>query len=224
MSEELEIDLESDEYKADPVAYVNKLHSQKVEGLKNKNAELLGKMTKAKPVDTSELERLRALEKQVSIKEEEDKENYQKALQIRDETHTKELEKLRGELEAERKTNTTLLIDNGISDALDSIKVMPDGKEGATAILRANAVIEDGKALIDGKPLGEYVKEWADTPQGKFFTQAPNNQGGDAPGGNNSPTTKKFSEMGSDERTALYRDNPDEYQRLRDAEQPQRKF
>ena len=77
------------------------------------------------------------------------------------------------------------MIDNGLSAALDGVKVMAEAKDAATALFRSSAVIEDGKAVINGKPLADAIKEWAETDQGKFFTQAPDNHGGGAQGGSN---------------------------------------
>ena len=183
MPEVLNIDLESEEYKADPLAYINKLHSAQVDGLKSKNSELLQKVAGAKPVDNTELDSLRQFKSQADIQSEAAKGNFEEALKLASTNHASELEKALTAGKTANHTIETLLIDNGLASALDGAKVMAEAKEAATALFRSSAVIEDGKALINGKPLGEHIAEWAKSDQGKFFTQAPNNQGGGAGGG-----------------------------------------
>jgi len=192
--EELQIDLESEEFKADPAAYFNKLHNEQVSGLKSKRDELLQKVSGFKQVDTSELESLREFKSQADIQAEALKGNYDKALKMFEETQTAKLTELSTAKEQAEKTIEKLLIDNGLSAALDGVKIMPDAKEAATALFRSRAKLDGEQALIDGKPLSEAITEWAATDQGKFFIQAANNSGGGAQG--STSTTAKGKARG----------------------------
>lgn len=55
--------------------------------------------------------------------------------------------------------------------------------DAAKAMLRGQAAIKDGAAVIGDKPLADHVTEWAGTDQGKHFITAPANSGGGGQGG-----------------------------------------
>lgn len=75
---------------------------------------------------------------------------------------------------------------------------------------------DDGKAIVetDMGPLSvaEYVKRWAAGEGKAFVTPA---KGGDKGSRDGNGTTKKWSEMTGDEKVALHRENPAEYERLK---------
>ena len=180
-----------------------------VQGLKAKNAELLAKVADGKAT-AGELEEARKL-----LKEAEDK-------KLSDEQNWTELEgRLRNEmneakaaLESKNEALTGSIIERDLMAALVAEKVAPVYIEAAKALMKSMVSLEDGKAVADGKPLNEFIKEWAQTDTGKAFVSAPDNRGGGAPGNNgNRPTTKKFDEMTDVERITLSRENPDAYQK-----------
>lgn len=83
-----------------------------------------------------------------------------------------------------------LLVTNGLSAALDSVKVSTELKEGALALLtgKVELVDEAGQqvAKVGGVPLADYITTWATTPQGKAYV-VDGNSGGGAKGNNGDP-------------------------------------
>lgn len=206
----------------DVKAAILKATEAEVDGLKSKNDDLLGKLRKAKDSGTasaSELERLRNLEKGIQVKEAEDQKNYEEALRLAGENHKKEMDALQAKLDIATGTIDTLLIDNGISTALDGLNVHKDLKEAATALMRSKAEVRDGAAFIGEQPLAEHIAAWGGTDAAKSFIAAADNSGGGSNGGKPGDSSgKKFSQMGSDERTTLFKTNPEEYNRLKEAD------
>ena len=195
----------SDEVKSQLIEAANKRAS----GLVTKNEELLGKLNKNKDAagdKDAELEKLRQLAANVEQEREEAKGNYSKALELKEEQFNKQLETLQSQLTEKDSALTSLLIDDGLSRALDGVNINPSLKAGAEAMLKTQAVLSDGKAMIGDKSLSDAVKDWADSDVGKNYCLAPNNSGGNANGGSNNTSTnyqgKKFSEMSIKEKTA----------------------
>jgi hypothetical protein len=194
-----------DEVKSQLIEAANKRAS----GLVTKNEELLGKLNKNKDAagdKDAELEKLRQLAANVEQEREESKGNYSKALELKEEQYSKQLEALQSQLTQKDSALTSLLIDDGLSRALDGVNINPSLKAGAEAMLKSQAVLSEGKAMIGDKSLSDAVKEWADSDVGKNYCLAPNNSGGNANGGSNNTSTnyqgKKFSEMSIKEKTA----------------------
>lgn len=194
-----------DEVKSQLVEAANKRAS----GLVTKNEELLGKINKNKDAagdKDAELEKLRQLAANVEQEREEAKGNYSKALELKEEQYSKQLEALQSQLSQKETALTGLLIDDGLSRALDGVNINPSLKAGAEAMLKSQAVLSEGKAMIGDKSLSDAVKEWADSDIGKNYCLAPNNSGGNANGGSINVNTnyqgKKFSEMSIKEKTA----------------------
>ena len=96
------------------------------------------------------------------------------------------------------------LIDGGLSSALAKAGIAPYFVDAAKSLLKAQATIKDGVALIGEKPLDEAVTEWAATDQGKHFVSAPLNSGGASPGSTRPtvPGPKKAKDMTPDEKAA----------------------
>ena len=116
----------------------------------------------------------------------------------------------------EIKSNLTrLLIDGGLSDALDVARINPALKAGAVAMLRAGAMLTDGKAMIGDKSLSDAVTEWANSDVGKSYCLAPNNSGGNANGGGGGGQGKSFAEMTLTEKTVLLNTDPNLYNQLK---------
>ena len=179
----------SDEVKSQLIEAANKRAS----GLVTKNEELLGKLNKNKDAagdKDAELEKLRQLAANVEQEREEAKGNYSKALELKEEQFNKQLETLQSQLAEKDSALTSLLIDDGLSRALDGVNINPSLKAGAEAMLKSQAVLSDGKAMIGDKSLSDAVKEWADSDIGKNYCLAPNNSGGNANGGSNNAESK----------------------------------
>lgn len=114
-----------------------------------------------------------------------------------------------------------LLVDSGISSALAKAGVEPDYVEALMPFFKAqSAVTKTDKgyvAQIGDKPLETVIGEYLAGEKGKRYLAAPASSGGGATGGGNKTSTKKFAEMTSDERTALYRTDPNAYEAAKKA-------
>jgi hypothetical protein len=92
-------------------------------------------------------------------------------------------------LEGEAKFVQSLLVDNGLSDALVKAGVKePAHLKAVKAMLSGQVqIVADGDvrvAKVGEKPLGDFVTDWAKSDEGKFFVTAQQNSGGGAQGGN----------------------------------------
>ena len=110
---------------------------------------------------------------------------------------------------------TKLLIDGGLSDALDRLGVNSALKVGAVAQLRDNAILSDGKAMIGDKSLSDGVTEWAASDAGKSYFLAPANNNGDGYGGGGNGQAKGFAEMTMTEKTVLANTDLNLYNQLK---------
>lgn len=186
------------------------------ESLIAKNRELLTevKTFKAKArgaeIDPAEHEQLKA-----------ELEDARAQIKKSEKTYKTEIEKLSSSLSEKDNALQSYLLDGGLSDALAKAGVAAPYMDAAKALLRQQAKIaqEDGKyqALMGDKPILEAVKEWASSEVGKHFVSAPKNSGGGAPGSSSGTATKSFKDMSSEERTALYRNDPARYEQLKQA-------
>ncbi|CAB4131765.1 hypothetical protein UFOVP131_36 [uncultured Caudovirales phage] len=188
-------------------------HEADVEGLKNKNKDLLTKLNKARREGgEGSAEEVTRLESEL--------ETAQTALrdaQSKLRTAERDLKNVTGErdtangaLETERTTARNLVIENGLTAALTEAKVAPQFMDAAKALLAKDVTVKetDGKreAFVGDKPLGAFVSEWSQGDKGKHYVTAPANGGGGA--GDNKPAgeagSKKIGEMNLAERTAHY--------------------
>lgn len=160
-------------------------------GLVQKNAELLEKLGQQKEQggqSAAELENLRLFKQNADQKILEEGQQYEEAKQNLIAAHSEELAKA-NEINASSQAQLrTLLIDSGLSAALDGVNINKDLKAGAVAMLQSGATITEGKAMIGDKSLSDAVKEWSETDAGKAFCMAPNNSGGNANGGGSNPS------------------------------------
>lgn len=165
-------------------------------GLAGKNAQLLEKLSAGKEAGSqsaAELENLRQFKQSADQKILEEGQQYEEAKQGLIKTHGEELAKANGRGDTFETQLKTLLIDNGLSAALDGVNINKNLKAGAVAMLQAGAIITDGKAMIGDKSLSDAVKEWAETDTGKAFCNAQNNSGGDGLGGDKTPGGKPLT-------------------------------
>ena len=191
-------------------------------GLISKKTELEEKLSKAKgslSAESSAQEKLSMLEANIERERLESKENYQGALSLKEQEYNAQLEKLTTGLSEKESLIHKLLVDNGLNAELVALGVNKDLMPLIQQGFSAQASIVDGQAMIGEKSLSEYMKEWSETPQGKASRVAPNNMGGNGSGGGGKPEVKKMSDMNGAERTALFRADPAEFNRLK-AEMP----
>lgn len=191
--------------------------NQLAQPLVEKKDELLGKIAKqgnATDAHASELERLRQFEQATKQQNAESEQNYQKALELAKGEYSRDLEKFKSDLDGANNLVRTLLIDNGLSDALDKVNINPSLKHGAIALLKDQLEIQDGKAVAGDKELSAFIEEWSQSDMGKAYTLAPNNSGAGASQTSHHGSTKTFSEMSESEKVSLYRDDPDKFRQM----------
>lgn len=122
--------------------------------------------------------------------------------------------------EAAEKKAIQSAIDRDLTDALTAAGVTKPAFAKAARNMLAPLVKmgDDGSPIVDTDmgPMApvEYVKRWA-ADEGRDFVTLPS--GGGASGGNGSGTGKKWSDMSAGEKVRLRRENPEEYDRLRQA-------
>ena len=185
----IELDAEALGLSEEQINAINAAHDSGIEGLKNKNTELLGKLQKHKSGDddaNAELDSLRKFKQQADQNAEAAKGNYDEALKLVNDNHQKEIQKLQDSNGNLTKQLETILIDNGLSAALDGVKVQTKLKKAATAMHRGEVTLKDGAAMVGEVPLTDFINNWSQTDEGKAFIQAADNSGGDAGGGGNS--------------------------------------
>ena len=150
------------------------------EALANKNKELLGELkTERKTNRDSDVDS----EKYYKLKDEFDELKESKAkLEHEVKTRDKDIAKL---TESNNGLNTNLqsvLIDGGLSDSLAKIGVKAEFMDATRALLRDKVSIVDNQAVVDDKPLADYMTEWANDG-GKHFIKASDNGGSGSNGG-----------------------------------------
>jgi hypothetical protein len=197
-------------------------HSAEVERLNTKNKDLLKKLAKAREGtdNAGEVERLeRELdETKHSLGE------AQSKLRIAErdlKKITSERDTAVSERDTERSNFRNELIENNLTAALVEHQVAPHFMEAAKALLKGKVSVEvDGderKLLADGKPIGDFVKEWAASDAGKHYVVAPANGGGGANGANGGGSPgglKPLAEYTEAERVEMARTRPDEWRQV----------
>lgn len=122
---------------------------------------------------------------------------------------TEEFEEKYGDIvkdrDAKDKQLNTLLIDGGLKDHLTQAGVSANLIEAVQHLIKGKhaSEVKDGTPLIDGQPLGEFVKTFVAGEHGKNFLKAADNAGGGAGGSGSggTPTGKKISQMSISEKT-----------------------
>lgn len=160
----------------------------KVEELIGDNKKLKGELRKSKDVDPAEVERLHS--------EVEELQGKLSAAEKAAKAAETERDKAVKALEGEKGFTNKLLVQDGIKSALLAAGVKDEDMiDVLSAKFAGSAAVEsegDARvAKIDGKPVSDFVKEWAATDAGKKFVAAPVNSGGGAPGGDGKNTGTK---------------------------------
>lgn len=178
-------------------ALIEEVTTQATEKLSTKNQELLAELRAAKAkakgaeIDPEEHARLQTQVEDLTGK-----------LDKVTKDSNRQIEKLTKDLTDKEGALTQHLIDGGLSSALAKAGVAPHFMDAAKAMLRGQAAIKDGAAVIGDKPLADHVTEWAGTDQGKHFITAPANSGGGGQGGNGGGKTTGNLGGTRDERVA----------------------
>ena len=182
------------------IALIEEITTAATEALSAKNKELLGEVktlkAKAKGADIDPAEHA-ALQTQV--------EDLADKLSKAEKTGKSEVDKLTKALSEKDGALHKHLIDAGLTDALAKAGVQAPMLDAVKALHQGKASIntKDGayEALIDGKPLAEFVTLWAQSDQGKHFVAAPNNNGGGAQGGSGKGAAKTMTRADFDARS-----------------------
>jgi hypothetical protein len=174
------------------IALIEEMVTAATEALSVKNRELLAEKKalqgKIKGGDIDPAEHA-ALQMQV--------EELSEKLAKAEKTGKAEIDKLTKSLTEKDGALTKHLIDAGLTAALVKAGVQPAMLDAVKALHQSKASInaKDGayEALIDGKPLTEFVTTWAQSDQGKHFVTAPQNNGGGSQGGSGKGTAKTMT-------------------------------
>lgn len=167
-------------------------------GLKAKNSELLAKVRKLQAGDSIDPADVERLETEVERLKGELTTATKTATQA-----TKRAEAAEKSLGDEQAHTASLLVDGGLVTALTEAGVKnPAHLKAAAALLKTSAKVEvttgeDGKrtAMVDGKPLADFVKGWSASDDGKAFVSATVNSGGGAGGGDGkAPVVNPFKQ------------------------------
>jgi hypothetical protein len=172
---------------------IKKAVEEATTGLKNKNNELIGELRKAKKdsvIDPEDYNRLK--DERDSLQDKlNDSSKLIKQMQS-------DGEKIKKSFEQESGYVQKLLIDNGLTTALNESGVKdPVLLKAAKAMFAGQSQIKiDGDnriAMIGEKPINDYIKEWSATEEGKYFVAAPQNNGGGALGGATGQQTQNLT-------------------------------
>lgn len=212
------IDLEAPEVKAAIEEAAGKLAQEKVDaetkGLKTKQTELMDELKGLKKkfdgIDPDEVKRLKEEERNKADK---DSDPVKLRERIEGEFTPKltAAEKRAEEAEAKLNSNT---IDSQLTTALVEAGVAKEFLRAVKADLGSSRKVEvtDGGVIIDGKPVGDFVKAWATTDGKPFISAGDHSGGGSKGGGGGGAGSKKISEMTAAEKgAAIWELGPDAY-------------
>lgn len=92
------------------------------------------------------------------------------------------VKKLQADIDTRDKTLATMLIDNAIATKIGEAGVFPHFAKAVTAMLKADAVVKNGEAMVGDVPLADYISGFLVSDEGKHFVAAPANGGAGATG------------------------------------------
>lgn len=182
-----------------------------VQGLKQKNAELIRTNKRLKQgVDGGE--QLDELQGRIDELQTENKRLQKESEKVQKQS-AKQLEQLQTQLQSEQGAVASMLVDNGLTEALTQAGVKnPAYVKAAKALLRDKVqVVADGderKAVVEDKTLSDFVSEWSQGDEGKEFLAHSGSTGGGASGGARDSQSKTitradFDQMSHTERAAV---------------------
>jgi seryl-tRNA synthetase len=159
-------------------------------GLVKKRDELLAEVKKARKnseIDPDEFNRIREENDSLSEKINE--------LTKSAKQYNAELEKFKKAAADESAYSSKLLVETNLNDAINSIGIKPEFNRAVKALFSNQAQViagQDGRSVkIGDKSVSDFLKEWADSDEGKSFRAAPLNQGGGSTGGTGGTGGKK---------------------------------
>lgn len=187
------------------------IHESAIEGLKNKNKDLITKLNKARAGnDGGSNDEILRLENELDASQTKLAET-ERALN----TTKRDLTRVTGErdtantnLATESEYSRSMVVENDLTSALVEAKVAPEFMDAAKALLSKGVAVKvDGDkrtAFVGDKSLGDVVKEWSASDKGKAFIKAPENGGGHSTDKNpqGEGSAKRISEMNQAERIA----------------------
>jgi hypothetical protein len=101
--------------------------------------------------------------------------------------YTAELEKIKKAAADEAAYSSKLLVETHLNDAINSIGIKPEFNRAVKALFATQTQViaeQEGRSVkIGDKSVADFMKEWAETDEGKSFRAAPLNQGGGSQGG-----------------------------------------
>lgn len=155
-------------------------------GLAKKNADLLKELKEAKQkagtLDEVDLDGLKAQAKELADlkqKKLEDDGEYKKMYDASKSSHQNELDKLIAEKNAIAEKLTFTNKKNALTSELIASNAVPELVVSAVALLGDRVELDpENKPIVDGKPLSDFVQDWAKTDVGKHFIKFDNSGGG----------------------------------------------
>lgn len=152
------------------------------EGLKGDLTKLKKKVKEKEDIDVDEFNRLKAENEQLRNKHDDDDNEVIKSLKVANKQLSDKNENLEDRLNTLETDSKASIMDGAIAKALVNSRVKDSMMRSAEKIIRADVavVVKDGKrvAVVGEKTVEEYVKEWAQTEEGKNFIKADVNNGG----------------------------------------------
>jgi hypothetical protein len=206
-----EVNLEAPEIQAAIKAEAAKLVEAETGGLKTKNNELLDEVKSLKKklegFDPDEFKRLKDAEREAGDRGIKDPVEFRKRIEEEFAPRLAKAEQDRDE--ALRKLNDTI-VDNQLTASLVEAGVAKEFLRAVKADVSSTRKIDviDGGVVIDGKPVGDFVKAWS-AEDGKSFIAAANNSGGGGRGGNGGGAAgaNKVSDMSNADKAAFIREH-----------------
>lgn len=128
--------------------------------------------------------------------------------------------KLKSDADGFKAKYEALVSDRALTDALVAAKIDDTYKPAVRALLKEKGVsiTKDGEAQIEGQPVADYVKAWAESDAGKPFILS-GNSGGGANGGGSKSTGEmnpwKTDNLNRTLQAEILRTDPDKAARLR---------
>lgn len=149
-----------------------------IEKLETKNKEILEENKKRK----AEADAAKELADEAAAERERESKDVAAVEKRLADKHARELSKLQEQLQARDNQLSTLLVDNTIATALTKHNVAPQFAKAVTAMLKAEAKLENGEVLVNGTPFSDHIEAFMSGDEGKAFISAPANGGASAMG------------------------------------------
>lgn len=193
------------------------------EGLKRKNKELIGDLSKFKDIDLDQLLSDQKELKTLREKSQKEKGDWEKLYNDLKTSADTERSKLSTEVQDLRSKLINTQRDHVLSSVIASSGVLPPYVDTVRKLLSSDVVAkEDGTGfLIQGKEVQQYVDEWKQTDVGKVFFDEGNRGGGaTGDGGANTIPEAEYFKKGSPnynltKQVEIKRKDPALYERLK---------